>query len=31
MKITKYFGIMENAYQEVFGQSSNKINTGPNK
>ncbi len=31
MKITKYFGIMENAYQEVFGQASHDIITGPKK
>jgi hypothetical protein len=31
MKTTKYFGIMENAYQEVFGQASDKMNTGPKK
>ena len=31
MKITKYFGIMENAYQEVFGQASHKMNTGSKK
>ena len=28
MKITKYFGIMENAYQEVFGQASHDMITG---
>ena len=31
MKITKYFGIMENAYQEVFGQASHNINAGAKK
>ena len=31
MKITKYFGIMENAYQEVFGQASHDIITGTKK
>jgi hypothetical protein len=31
MKITKYFVIMENAYQEVFGQASHDRITGPKR